>query len=110
MTGEEFLNKIRSIKQITGLEWEIVGEILNADVVKVKVFADDEEFSVLMGYPKTTIDIEWIQQVSLNLLLNKIADQTGKKNPFDISSNPVEAINFAINILKGGKDHDKRTD
>ena len=104
MTGQEFLEKIRNIKEITGVEWEIKGEPLDADIAKIKVSADEKEFSVLVGYPKTTMDIEWMQHISLNLVLQKIEQQTGKKNPY-ISSDPVRAINYAIGLLKGGKDY-----
>lgn len=105
MTGKEFIEKIRSIKEITGIEWEIKGEPLDADIAKIKVTADEKEFSVLVGYPKTTVDIEWLQHISLNLVLQKIEQQTGKKNPY-ISSDLVRAINYAIGLLKGGKDYE----
>lgn len=105
MTGEEFLEKIRSIKEITKIEWEIEGEPLDADIAKVKITADGEEFSVLVGYPKTTVNIEWMQQVSLALVLQKIEQQEGKENPH-ISIDPVKAINYAIATLKGTNDYE----
>lgn len=109
MTGQEFIEKIRNIKEITGVEWEIKGEPLDADIAKIKVSTDEKEFSVLIGYPKTTVDIEWMQQVSLALVLQKIEQQTGKENPY-ISSDPVKAINYAICVLKDGNENERTAD
>ena len=65
-------NKTLGMCAITSL---VVNDYFKGDIAKIKVSADEKEFSVLVGYPKTTIDIEWMQQVSLNLVLQKIEQQ-----------------------------------
>ena len=49
MTGEQFLNKVRQIKEITDIHWSIEGDVLIKEV-KVVVIADDEEIELY--YPK----------------------------------------------------------
>lgn len=39
MTGEQFIEKVREIKEISSIEWDVKGDNLNADEVRVKVVA-----------------------------------------------------------------------
>lgn len=100
MTGEEFLNKVRSIKRITGIRWETVGDVLDADEVKVIITADGEKFSILVGHPKDTSKIDWWQEVSIRLVIQKILQQEDIEEvlPTDL----VDEINFTRKVLKGG--------
>nr|DAP03863.1 MAG TPA: hypothetical protein [Caudoviricetes sp.] len=100
MTGEEFLNKVRSIQRITGIRWETVGDVLDADEVKVIITADGEEFSILVGHPKDTSKIDWWREVSIRLVIQKILQQEDIEAvlPADL----VEEINFARKVMKGG--------
>ena len=41
MTGEQFIEKVREIKEISSVEWDVKGDYLNADEVRVKVVADN---------------------------------------------------------------------
>lgn len=107
MTGEEFLNKVRNIKRITGIEWEIEGETLDANIAKVKITADSEQFSILLGYPKTTVEVDSMQEISIRLIINKLLEQEGINRvscPSSYSAfNLTEDINFAIQVMKVSK-------
>ncbi len=107
MTGKEFLNKVRSIKQITGIEWKITGELLDADVAELLITADGEQFSILLGYPKITIEVDCMQEISIRLIINKLLEQEGISNPLNTSSNLIDEINFSIQIVKGSKGNDE---
>lgn len=107
MTGEEFLNKVRAIKQITGIEWKITGELLDADVAELLITADGKQFSILLGYPKTTFEIDFMQEISIRLIINKLLDQEGISKPLGATSNLTDDINYAIQIMKGGKHNEK---
>lgn len=102
MTGEEFLNKVKNIKRITGIEWEIEGETLDADIAKVLITADGEQFSILVGYPKTTVEIDPAQEVSIRLIINKLLEQEGISRVSDPSSDLIKDINIAIQVIKDG--------
>lgn len=107
MTGKEFLNRVRNIKQITGIKWEIEGDPWEADIVRVKVTADGEQLSILLGHPKTTIDIEPEQEISIRLIINKLLEQNGIHRVSDPASDLVSDINFTIQLMKGGKNNDR---
>lgn len=51
MTGEQFIEKVREIKEISSIEWDVKGDNLNADEVRVKVVADNDEYNLLLGSP-----------------------------------------------------------
>lgn len=51
MTGEQFIEKVREIKEISSVEWDVKGDYLNADEVRVKVVADNGEYNLLLGSP-----------------------------------------------------------
>ena len=48
MTGEQFIEKVREIKEISSVEWDVKGDYLNADEVRVKVVADNGEYNLLL--------------------------------------------------------------
>ncbi|WP_455505698.1 hypothetical protein [Gemmiger formicilis] len=101
MTGKEFLEMVRNIKKIKAIEWEVEGEPLDADCVKVTVYADDGKFSILVGYPKTTAEIDFVQQTSLKLIINKIMQQEGLDKSCD-DANLEDMINIARAVLNAG--------
>lgn len=99
MTGEEFLNKVRGIKEITDIQWHQTGDYFDPDVVKIAVVADGECIDV--SFPRTTEHEAYIfhQNVSLALLLNKFAEQRGidfKINAHASFDSFVTAINHLI--------------
>ena len=92
MTGEQFLNKVRQIKEITDIHWSIEGDVLDPKEVKVVVIADDEEIELY--YPKPGED-DFIQRVAISLLINKFLDQVGSDYKTHASKDITEAINYS---------------
>ena len=76
MTGEQFIEKVREIKEISSVEWDVKGGCLNADEVRVNVVADNGEYNLLLGGPAlhdsaaTLLSDSWVERVSFILLVN----------------------------------------
>jgi len=104
MTGEEFLNKVREIKEIHSITWEIKGDPLNADRVGIKVVADNGEYSLHLGSPalhsnrENLLESVYYERVSVCLLINKTMELLGRPERFDIGCglNICNAIGFAM--------------
>ena len=52
MTGEEYANLLSNIQKINKIEWVTKGDPWEADVCKIRVFADSITFDMIWGYPK----------------------------------------------------------
>jgi hypothetical protein len=108
MTGEEFIEKVREIKEISSIEWDIKGDDFNADEVGVKVVADNGEYRLCLGKPSAHDDAEsmlkvhWAERVSCILLVNKLMELQGKSERFDVNCGLeiTKIVNFAIESIK----------
>lgn len=104
MTGEEFLYKVREIKEIHSITWDVKGDSWDAESVGVKVVADNEEFTVSLGSPALSSTAEnllsstWCERVAALLLVNKTMELLGRPERFDIGCglNISIAIGFAM--------------
>ena len=86
MTGEQFIEKVREIKEISSVEWDVKGDYLNADEVRVKVVADNG----------------WVERVSFILLVNKLMELQGRSERFDVNCdlNITDVVKFAIRCTR----------
>lgn len=108
MTGEQLLEKIREIKEISSVEWDVKGTIFNADEVRVKVVADNDEYNLLLGTPAlhdsaaTLLHDSWVERVSFILLVNKLMELQGRSERFDVNCGLEiqEVVNFAIRCTR----------
>lgn len=97
MIGEEFLNKVRQIKEITNISWEIKGkDSYDPDEVKVIIIADNEEFSVNYPNPYMNEEGSFNQFVSLALIINKLMKQLN--NDFTVCA--VDDLTSAVNYAR----------
>lgn len=118
MTGEEFLNKVREIKEIHDIDWDIGGEDWNPLSVKLKVVADNEEFCVYLGSPArqnydSLISSTWCERVAACLLVNKTMELLGRPERFDVGCDLriEDAIGFAMECIQElHKIHEKSGD
>ena len=98
MTGEQFIEKVREIK----------GDNLNADEVRVKVVADNDEYNLLLGSPAlhdsaaTLLSDSWVERVSFILLVNKLMELQGRTERFDVNCdlNITDVVKFAIRCTR----------
>ncbi len=109
MTGEEFLYKVRGIKQVQSIEWDVQGDPFNPDKVKIKVVADDEEFSIFFGSPvlhhtaDSLLSTIWCERVAVCLLVNKTMELLGRPERFNSECslrNISDAIDFAAKCVR----------
>ena len=104
MTGEEFLCKVREIKEIHSIDWDIQGNPWDADSIRVKIAADNEEFTVSLGSPSLSSTAEnllssiWWERVAVCLLVNKTMELLGRPERFNVECglNISNAISFAM--------------
>lgn len=84
MIGKEFVEKVREIKEISSVEWDVKGDVFNADEVRVKVVADNGEYNLPLGSPalhdnpESLLSDTWVERVSFILLVNKLMELQGK--------------------------------
>ena len=57
MTGEEYANLLSNIQKINKIEWVTKGDPWEADVCKIRVFADSITFDMIWGYPKYSAEL-----------------------------------------------------
>lgn len=103
MTGEQFIEKVREIKEISSIEWDV-----NADEVRVKVVADNDEYNLLLGSPAlhdsaaTLLSDSWVERVSFILLVNKLMELQGRTERFDVNCdlNITDVVKFAIRCTR----------
>lgn len=108
MTGREFVEKVRKIKEISSVEWDIKGDIFNADEVRVKVVADNGEYNLFLGSPalhdnsESLLSDTWMERVSFILLVNKLMELQGRTERFDVNCDLdiSKIVNFAIKCTK----------
>lgn len=108
MTGEQFIEKVREIKEISSVEWDVKGDYLNPDEVRVKVVADNGEYSLLLGSPalhdsaETLLQDSWIEKVSFILLANKLMELQGKSECFNVNCDLdiSKVVNFIIRCTR----------
>jgi len=116
MTGVEFLEKVRSLKNIESIAWDIKGDYFDPDAVWLIIKADgeeiklpyDKEYIPIKDNPEQdTIRINWMQSVSVCLILNKALEQMGRSERFNVGStgksrienNVSEGISFTIRCI-----------
>lgn len=108
MTGEQFIEKIREIKEISSIEWDIKGDILNADEIRVKVVADNGVYNLFLGSPalhgnaKSMLSNTWVNRTSIVLLVNKLMELQGRTERFNVNCglDITGIVNFAIKCTK----------
>lgn len=112
MTGEQFIEKVREIKEISSVEWNVKGDYLNADEVRVNVVADNGEYNgeynLLLGSPalhdkvETLLQDSWVERVSFILLVNKLMELQGRSERFDVNCdlNITDVVKFAIRCTR----------
>lgn len=108
MTGEQFIEKVREIKEISSVEWDVKGDNLNADEVRVKVVADNDEYNLLLGSPAlhdsaaTLLSDSWVERVSFILLVNKLMELQGRTERFDVNCDLdiSKVVNFVIKCTR----------
>lgn len=97
MTGEELLNKVRSIKAITDIHWYVEGnDVLNPDLVKVVVTSDNETFEITYPYRGNLENGDIQQFAAITLLINKFMEQMG--NSFRVTA--YDDIDKAVNLSR----------
>lgn len=77
MTGEEFLFKVRGIKNITEVCWDWEGDYFMPDVVKLSVVADGEKIEVTYPGSSSNESVKFMQFSCMALLLNKYMELVG---------------------------------
>lgn len=98
MTGEQFIEKVREIKEISSVEWDVKGDYLNADEVRVKDVADNGEYNLLLGSPalhdkvETLLQDSWVERVSFILLVNKLMELQGRSERFDVNCDRISRM------------------
>ena len=103
-----FFEKVREIKGISSVEWDVKGDYLNADEVRVKVVADNGEYNLLLGSPalhdkvETLLQDSWVERVSFILLVNKLMELQGRSERFDVNCdlNITDVVKFAIRCTR----------
>lgn len=93
MTGEEFLNKVRTIKTISEIHWQIEGDdILDPKSAKVVIVADGENIEIT--YPKP-YDNDFMQYAAIALIINKFMEQIGNDFRINFADDMANAINYS---------------
>ena len=96
MTGEEFLNKVREIKKIKNISWEVKGkDILDPDEVNVIVVADNEVISINYPNPYKNEKGSFHQFASLALIINKLMKQLKNDSAVSAEDDLTCAVNYA---------------
>ena len=95
MTGNEFLDWLHKIKKIDRVEWDVTGDLFNADEVRVIITADGEQASILFGSPKNGEPTEYHPKAFLCLIANKVMNQPS----FDISFDSTLVVNSTRKAL-----------
>lgn len=98
MTGKEFLEKVRAIKTITDLHWEIKGDACDPDLVKVSVIADGEQIEVT--YPNPYTDFSLNHYASIAFLVNKLMEQMGCNSTICAFDDLTAAVNHSRELIK----------
>lgn len=101
MTGEEFLNKVRATKTITDISWNVTGDVLDPEEVKVRFIADGEPIEILYPAPGENPDDHFIQFSALSLILNKFMEQIGTDFRTNHADKIAKAINYSRQQVKG---------
>ena len=108
MIGKEFVEKVREIKEISSVEWDVKGDVFNADEVRVKVVADNGEYNLHLGSPalydnpESLLSDTWMARFSFILLVNKLMELQGRTERFDVNCDLdiSKVVNFAIKCTK----------
>ena len=101
MTGEELLEKVRAIKTITDITWNVTGDVLDPEEVKVQFMADGEVIEILYPAPGENPDDNFIQFSALSLILNKFMDQIGTDFRTNHADKIAKVINYSRQHVKG---------
>lgn len=107
MIGEEFLNKIREMKKITNIYWDVKGDYFEPDEVKIVVVAADGE-KIEVNYPRPKSENEFFQNVCIALIISKFMEQLGNDD-FNITiyDDLAKATNCTISLIHQQKCGDK---
>ena len=104
----EFLQRVREIKEITEISYDVKGDFLNPDEVKLKVVADNGEYILSLGSPAvnmkadTLLENTWHDRVSVCLIVNRLMEIQGRPERFDVNCgiDIQKVISFAMKCLK----------
>lgn len=101
MTGKELLEKVRSIKTIQDIHWQVIGDVLAPEEVKVIVVTDKETFEV--SYPSSEEDDddddEFIQNAAMAFIINKFMELISDDFRTSAYDELYKAVNHARNHL-----------
>lgn len=100
MTGKEFLDKVRSIKKITDIHWCIEGDYFEPDLVKLIAIADGEKIEVSYPRPGEDANADFMQKVSIGLVINKFMEQIGNDFRTNLGKDEVEAVSYSIKHIR----------
>lgn len=111
MTGEEFIQKVREMKEITEISYDVKGDFLNPDEVKLKVVADNSEYILSLGSPAVNMNVNtllentWHDRVSVCLVVNRLMEIQGRTERFDVNCgiDIQKVISFAMKCLNNTK-------
>ena len=101
MTGKEFLEKVKLIKQITDIRWQVKGDVFDPEEVQVAFIADGEEVKV--NYPKPDDENRWLHEVAIALLINKFMEQVGEGLRVSLGDDMVKAVNYSRKQIRKGE-------
>lgn len=112
MTGAEWLEKVRSMKKIEFIRWEVKGDYLDPDVAYMVIKADGHLIKLEVCHAEDLNGNEvirshskdWMQVVSICLVINKLLEQLQIPERFNVSimngNNLSKAINTAVKLTK----------
>lgn len=101
LTGEEYATFLQNINDVKKVEWVVKGEPLDADVLKLRVFADTATFDMIIGYPKTSGIVEVYDRFLISYVLWRMRKTYGEKKPFKVIADRdalVDEINQCIQL------------
>ncbi len=100
MTGQELLEKVRAVKKIQDIHWQVVGDVMDPEEVKVIVVTDQETFEAEYSLLGKDEDPLTFHNAAIALLVNKFMEQIGNDLRFSIHDELYQAVNHARKQLK----------
>lgn len=100
MTGEEYANLLSNIQKINKIEWVTKGDPWEANVCKIRVFADSITFDMIWGYPKYSAETSWYDAFLISFVLWKLRKQYGETEDFKPIYNTDELTKEINNCIK----------
>ena len=108
MTSEEFIQRVREMKEITEISYDVKGDFLNPDEVKLKVVADNGEYILSLGSPAVNMNATdllentWHDRVGVCLVVNRLMEIQGRPERFNVNCDLKiqNVISFARKCLQ----------